>query len=117
MRKAEDFLHLEAEVTAWRRHIHSHPELDFDVQDTARFVCDKLESFGIDHIETGIGGSGVIALIEGGLGEGSTIALRADMDALPIQETTKLPWASRAVGKMHACGDDGHTAMLLGAAK
>ncbi|MER9064708.1 amidohydrolase [Mesorhizobium sp. M0698] len=117
MRKAEEFSRLEAEVTTWRRHLHSNPELDFNVHQTAEFVRDKLASFGIGHIETGIGGRGVLALINGDKGEGGTIGLRADMDALPIQETTGLAWASRSAGKMHACGHDGHTAMLLGAAK
>lgn len=89
----------------------------FRVHNTARFVAEKLASFGINHIETGIAETGVVAMIQGSGGDGPTIGLRADMDALPIAEASNKPWASDAPGRMHACGHDGHTAMLLGAAK
>ena len=105
------------EVAAWRRHIHMHPELNYDVHQTAAFVAEKLASFGCDEVVTGIGRTGVVGIIRGNRGPGETIGLRADMDALPINETTGKPWSSTSPGKMHACGHDGHTAMLLGAAK
>jgi amidohydrolase len=108
---------MQAEVAEWRRHIHARPELLFAVENTAAFVTGKLREFGVDEIVTGIGRTGVVGLIKG-KGEGSrTIGLRADMDALPLTEITGKPWASTTPGKMHACGHDGHTAMLLGAAK
>ncbi len=112
---------LHDEITLWRRQIHSQPELLYDVTLTAAFVATKLTEFGVDEVATGIGRTGVVGIIHGekGVGEkggGSTIGLRADMDALPITETTAKPWASTIAGKMHACGHDGHTAMLLGAA-
>ncbi|MBB3395599.1 MULTISPECIES: M20 aminoacylase family protein [unclassified Rhizobium] len=108
---------LQDEVTEWRRHIHARPELLFAVENTAAFVAEKLKEFGVDEIVTGIGRTGVVGLIKG-KGEGArTIGLRADMDALPLTEITGKPWASTTPGKMHACGHDGHTAMLLGAAK
>ena len=104
------------DMTGWRRHLHARPELGFDCHETARFVVERLQAFGVDHVETGIATSGVVAVIEG-QGAGGTIGLRADMDALPIAEATGAPHASREAGKMHACGHDGHTAMLLGAAR
>ncbi|KGM87118.1 amidohydrolase [Roseovarius mucosus DSM 17069] len=104
------------EMTAWRRHLHAHPELGFDCHQTAAFVVERLREFGITQIETGVATSGVIAVIEG-WGDGPTIGLRADMDALPMTEITGLDYASQIPGKMHACGHDGHTTMLLGAAK
>ncbi len=107
---------LQGEVTEWRRHIHAHPELLYAVENTAAFVADKLRSFGVDEVVAGIGRTGVVGLIRG-KGEGRTVGLRADMDALPLTEITGKPWASETPGKMHACGHDGHTAMLLGAAK
>jgi amidohydrolase len=108
---------LQSEVTEWRRHIHERPGLLFAVEETAAFVAEKLKAFGVDEIVTGIGRTGVVGLIRG-KGEGSrAIGLRADMDALPLTEITGMPWASTIPGKMHACGHDGHTAMLLGAAK
>ncbi|CDM59498.1 MULTISPECIES: M20 aminoacylase family protein [Rhizobium] len=108
---------LQDEVTEWRRHIHARPELLFAVETTAAFVAEKLKEFGVDEIVTGIGRTGVVGLIKG-KGEGArTIGLRADMDALPLTEISGKPWASTTPGKMHACGHDGHTAMLLGAAK
>lgn len=108
---------LQNDVTAWRRHIHAQPELMFAVENTAAFVETKLRAFGVDDIVTGIGRTGVVGIIRGNLGSGRTIGLRADMDALPMTEVTGKPWASTTPGKMHACGHDGHTAMLLGAAK
>ncbi|RUU74067.1 MULTISPECIES: amidohydrolase [unclassified Mesorhizobium] len=117
MHSAAKFHTLAEEITTWRRHLHQNPELDFAVHETARFVGDKLASFGINRIETGIAGTGIVAFIQGEGGEGPTIGLRADMDALPIHEATGKHWASKSPGKMHACGHDGHTAMLLGAAK
>ncbi|THK35226.1 amidohydrolase [Ensifer sp. MPMI2T] len=108
---------LQNEVTEWRRHLHMNPELLFAVENTAAFVERKLREFGVDEIVTGLGRTGVVGIIRGNLGSGRTIGLRADMDALPITETSGKPWASTTAGKMHACGHDGHTAMLLGAAK
>ncbi len=104
------------EMTGWRRHMHAHPELGFDCHATAQYVIDRLREFGIEQIETGVATSGVVAVING-QGAGPTIGLRADMDALPIAEETGVDWASATQGVMHACGHDGHTAMLLGAAK
>jgi amidohydrolase len=109
---------LHAEITAWRRDIHAHPELQYDVHRTAASVADKLKSFGCDEVVTGIGRTGVVGVIRGGKGAGSrVIGLRADMDALPIEEANDVPYKSTVPGKMHACGHDGHTAMLLGAAR
>ncbi|ODA93228.1 amidohydrolase [Mesorhizobium sp. SEMIA 3007] len=108
---------LQREVTEWRRYLHENPELDFQEHNTARFVTEKLASFGINHIETGIAETGIVAVIQGEGGDGPTIGLRADMDALPIVEASGKPWSSKSPGIMHACGHDGHTAMLLGAAK
>ena len=112
------FAETHAEITAWRRHLHQHPELMFDLPETSKFVEDKLRGFGITDITTGIAQTGVVAVIEGQSNtSGRTIGLRADMDALPIMEATGLPYASKTPGKLHACGHDGHTAMLLGAAQ
>ena len=109
---------LHGEITAWRRDIHAHPELLFDVHRTAASVAEKLKAFGCDEVVTGIGRTGVVGVIRGGKGGGSrVIGLRADMDALPITEANDLPYKSTVPGKMHACGHDGHTAMLLGAAR
>lgn len=108
---------MQAEIAGWRQHIHSNPELGFDVLKTAGFVAAKLKEFGCDEIVTGIGRTGLVGVIRGRLGDGPTIGLRADMDALPITEATGRSYASQTPGKMHACGHDGHTAMLLGAAK
>ena len=106
------------EVTSWRRDIHAHPELLFDVHRTAGVVADRLRAFGCDEVVTGIGKTGVVGVIRGRRGEGGrTVGLRADMDALPIVEATDKPYRSTVPGLMHACGHDGHTAMLLGAAK
>ena len=106
------------QITAWRRDFHMHPELLYDTQRTARIVAEKLHSFGCDEVITGIGQTGVVGLIHGKTtASGRTIGLRADMDALPIIEATDAEYASVIPGKMHACGHDGHTAMLLGAAQ
>ncbi|RKT30366.1 hippurate hydrolase [Roseovarius halotolerans] len=104
------------EMAGWRRHLHAHPELGLECHETAAYLVARLREFGITEIEEGIAQSGVVALIEG-QGEGPTIGLRADVDALPIAETTGAPHASTVPGRMHACGHDGHSAMLLGAAK
>lgn len=112
------FAEMFAEISGWRRAIHQHPELGFDVETTAGFVAGRLAEFGCDEVVTGIGRTGVVGLIHGrARASGHVIGLRADMDALPIVEETGKPWASRVAGKMHACGHDGHTAMLLGAAR
>ncbi|WP_297107374.1 M20 aminoacylase family protein [uncultured Devosia sp.] len=105
------------EIAAWRRDFHAHPEVLFDVHRTAGIVADKLRAFGCDEVVTGIGRTGVVGIIQGRSQGTRTIGLRADMDALPMTEKTGLPHASTQAGKMHACGHDGHTAMLLGAAK
>jgi amidohydrolase len=107
---------LHAEIAAWRHDIHAHPELRYDVHRTAALVVEKLKSFGCDEVVPGIGQTGVVGVIRGRK-EGKVIGLRADMDALPLEEETNLPYKSTVPGKMHACGHDGHTAMLLGAAK
>jgi len=104
------------DMTAWRRHLHTIPELAFDCHETAAFVVERLREFGITQIHEGIATTGIVAIIEG-QGDGPTIGLRADMDALPMQEETGLDYASKYAGKMHACGHDGHTTMLLGAAR
>jgi amidohydrolase len=112
---------LQPDIQAWRREIHEHPELMYDVHRTAAFVADRLREFGCDEVATGLGRTGVVGVIKGrkpaGNGDIRVIGLRADMDALPIEEATDLPYASRTPGLMHACGHDGHTAMLLGAAR
>jgi amidohydrolase len=108
---------MQDEVAGWRRHLHQTPELNFDVFKTAAFVTEKLKEFGCDDVVTGLGKTGVVGIIRGRQGEGATIGLRADMDALPLNEITGKSYASTVPGKMHACGHDGHTAMLLGAAK
>jgi len=108
---------LHAEITSWRRDLHAHPELQYDVHRTAASVAEKLKSFGCDDVVTGIGRTGVVGVIRGRKPGAKVVGLRADMDALPIEEATGLPYKSTVPGKMHACGHDGHTAMLLGAAK
>jgi hippurate hydrolase len=105
-----------AEMTEWRRHLHTIPELGRECHKTAAFVEDKLREFGVDEIQTGFATTGIVAIING-KGAGPTIGLRADMDGLPIDEATGLEYASTHEGRMHACGHDGHTTMLLGAAK
>jgi amidohydrolase len=106
---------LTPEVVAWRHHIHANPELGFQETLTARFVAEKLRSFGLE-VEERIGGTGVVGTLRSGFGT-RAIGLRAELDALPVIERTGLPYASRTAGVMHACGHDGHSAMLLGAAK
>src|ERR1700723_4706724 len=112
---------LQPEIQAWRRDIHEHPELGYEERRTSAFVADRLREFGCDEVATGLGGTGVVGVIKGRKAAGNAdvkvIGLRADMDALPIEEETNLPYASKTPGKMHACGHDGHTAMLLGAAR
>ena len=112
------FADLHAEITGWRRDMHAHPELCFEETRTAALVAGLLTEFGCDQVRTGIGRTGVVAVIKGKQHtSGKVIGLRADMDALPIFEATGVDYASTISGKMHACGHDGHTAMLLGAAK
>ena len=112
---------LQPDIQAWRRDIHEHPELLYEVHRTAALVAERLREFGCDEVITGLGRTGVVGRIKGskpaGKGDIKVIGLRADMDALPIHEETNLPYASKTSGKMHACGHDGHTAMLLGAAR
>ncbi|MGB7316821.1 MAG: M20 aminoacylase family protein [Planktotalea sp.] len=105
-----------ADMTAWRRHLHTIPELGFECSKTAAFIAERLREIGVDEMHEGIAQTGIVAIING-QGEGPTIGLRADFDGLPIIEATGLEYASEHAGKMHACGHDGHTAMLLGAAK
>lgn len=114
---------LHDDMAAWRRDFHAHPELGFAEVRTAALIAERLRTFGLDDVYIGIGGTGVVGVIRGGVNDNAdddgarAIGLRADMDALPIQERTDLPWASVTPGVMHACGHDGHTAMLLGAAR
>ena len=108
---------LQSEIMKWRRDFHAHPELRYDVHRTASLVAHKLKSFGCDEVVPGIGRTGVVGVIRGRKAGKKVIGMRADMDALPIEEETDLPYKSTVPGKMHACGHDGHTAMLLGAAK
>ena len=106
------------EIATWRRDFHENPEILFDVHRTAGIVAEKLKEFGCDEVVTGLGQTGVVGVIRGrSNNSGRVIGLRADMDALPIEEATDVPYKSKVPGKMHACGHDGHTAMLLGAAK
>lgn len=112
---------LHPDIQAWRRDIHQHPELMYDTHRTSAFVADRLREFGCDEVATGLGQTGVVGVIKGkkpaGTADIKVIGLRADMDALPIEEDTGLPHTSKTKGRMHACGHDGHTAMLLGAAR
>jgi amidohydrolase len=108
---------LHDEIIAWRRDMHMHPELQYDVHRTAASVAEKLKSFGCDEVVPGIGRTGVVGVIRGRKAGRKAVGLRADMDALPLEEETGLAYKSTVPGKMHACGHDGHTAMLLGAAK
>ncbi|MCE8008860.1 M20 aminoacylase family protein [Aestuariivita sp.] len=108
---------MHAEVTAWRRDLHSNPELRFEEHRTSALVAERLAAFGCDEVATGIGRTGVVGVIKGRAPGDRVIGFRADMDALPIEEATGAPHASQSPGKMHACGHDGHTAMLLGAAR
>ncbi|MDU8911081.1 M20 aminoacylase family protein [Aestuariicoccus sp. MJ-SS9] len=112
------FAELHDDITAWRRDLHEHPEILFETHRTSALVAEKLRAFGCDEVVEGIGRTGVVAVIKGKSdGSGKVIGLRADMDALPIHEQTGVPYASKTAGAMHACGHDGHTAMLLGAAQ
>jgi hippurate hydrolase len=112
------FAELLPEITAWRRDLHENPEILFETHRTSAVVAEKLKEFGCDEIITGIGRTGVVGVIKGKSNtSGKVIGLRADMDALPIHEQTGLAYKSKVDGAMHACGHDGHTAMLLGAAK
>lgn len=106
----------DADMKKWRRNIHKNPELGLDCYETASFIEARLREFGISEIQTGIAQSGLVAIIDG-KENGDTIGLRADIDALPMTETTNLEYASNKSGLMHACGHDGHTTMLLGAAR
>ena len=106
----------QTDMTGWRRHLHENPELGLNCHETAAFVVDRLREFGVDEVHTGIATSGLVAIING-TGDGPTIGLRADMDALPMTEESGVEWSSQREGLMHACGHDGHTTMLLGAAK
>src|SRR5438067_2057851 len=109
---------MQEEIAGWRHDFHAHPELLYEVHRTAASVADKLKAFGCDEVITGLGRTGVVGVIRGRKPQaGRAIALRADMDALPIEEATTVPYKSTVPGKMHACGHDGHTAMLLGATK
>lgn len=118
MAKINRFAEMHAEITAWRRDLHENPELEFDCFRTAEVIVERLKEFGVDEIKTGIGRTGVVGVIKGrSTASGKVIALRSDMDALPIIETTGAEYTSNVTGKMHACGHDGHMAMLLGAAK
>lgn len=106
------------EITEWRQTIHQHPGILYDVEETAALVTEKLKSFGVDEVVEHVGRTGVVAVIKGRqTSSGKVIGMRADMDALPIVEKNDSPYKSKYEGKMHACGHDGHTAMLLGAAK
>lgn len=113
--RVADFDAMEAELKATRQHLHANPELSFEEAETARYVADKLEGLGFD-VTRNVGGHGVVATLKNGTGTKS-IGIRADMDALPIAEETGVAYASTVPGKMHACGHDGHTTMLLGAAE
>ncbi|WP_120635932.1 M20 aminoacylase family protein [Ruegeria sp. EL01] len=106
------------EITGWRRDIHQHPEILYDTHRTSALVAEKLKEFGCDEVVTGIGRTGVVGVIRGKADtQGRVIGLRGDMDALPMQEQTGLDYASQTPNAMHACGHDGHTAMVLGTAK
>ncbi len=109
---------MQPEIAGWRPDIHTHPELGFDISRTADLVADKLRAFGCEEVVTGIGQNGVVGVIPGRSDTaGREIGLRGDMDALPILEATGVAYASQTEGVMHACGHDGHTSMLLGAAR
>ena len=112
------FAELQKEIAEWRHDIHQHPEILFETHRTSALVKDKLKEFGCDQVIDGIGKTGVVGVINGQTNQsGKVIGLRADMDALPINEETGLDYSSKIPGAMHACGHDGHTSMLLGAAK
>ena len=105
-----------SEMAGWRQRIHAHPETAFEEHQTAELVAELLQSFGLS-VDRGVARTGVVGTLRGSAPSGRAIALRADMDALHVEEQNSIPYASRNQGRMHACGHDGHTAMLLGAAK
>ncbi len=112
------FAEMHAEISGWRHDIHQHPEVLYETHRTSALVAELLKEFGCDEIVTGIGRTGVVGVIKGKTDtKGMVVGLRADMDALPMQEETGLEYSSKIPGAMHACGHDGHTAMALGAAK
>ncbi|MBR2172390.1 M20/M25/M40 family metallo-hydrolase, partial [Sphingopyxis sp.] len=111
-----DLKSLETDMTAWRRHIHQHPELGFHEQGTVRFILDLLQSFGVDEVHTGIGGTGIVATIRAGTSD-RAIGIRADIDALPMTELAESDHKSCTPGVMHACGHDVHVTAALGAAR
>ena len=112
------FAEMHEEITAWRRDFHENPEILYEVHRTAGIVAEKLRAFGCDEVVEGIGRTGVVGIIKGQTDTmGKVVGLRADMDALPITEAAGVAYASTNEGKMHACGHDGHTTMLLGAAR
>ena len=116
MSALEEIAAIAGEAVLWRRDLHRRPELLYALDETSAFVAEKLSAFGLDEVATGVGGSGVVGVLRGRPGN-RAVALRADMDALPIEEITGAPWASQKPGAMHACGHDGHTATLLAAAR
>ncbi len=116
MSALEEIAAIAGEAVLWRRDLHRRPELLYALDETSAFVARKLGDFGLDEVITGIGGSGVVGLLRG-RPSNRAVALRADMDALPIEEITGAPWSSEKPGAMHACGHDGHTATLLAAAR
>ena len=116
MRLVPSIQQLVPDMMAWRHHLHRHPEIGFEEAATAAFVSEKLRSFGLDVTE-GVGGTGVVGTLKGRFGPGKSLGIRAELDALPMQEARALPHASLTANRMHACGHDGHMAMLLGAAK
>ena len=116
MSALEEIAAIAGEAVLWRRDLHRRPELLYALDETSAFVAEKLSAFGLDEVVTGVGGSGVVGILRGRPGN-RAVALRADMDALPIEEITGAPWASQKPGAMHACGHDGHTATLLAAAR
>ena len=116
MSALEEIAAIAGEAVLWRRDLHRRPELLYALDETSAFVAEKLSAFGLDEVVTGVGGSGVVGVLRGQSGN-RAVALRADMDALPIEEITGAPWASQKPGAMHACGHDGHTATLLAAAR
>ena len=119
MKIVEGLYAAHGELTSWRQHLHQNPEIAYEEEDTSNFVAGKLESFGV-KVHRNFGGTGLVGVIEGNQGDlksGKAIGLRADMDALPMPEETNLPYASKRDNRMHACGHDGHTTMLLGAAR
>src|SRR5215471_18865789 len=112
----DEVAEFEPELIATRRDLHQHPEVGFEVHRTAGIVAERLRALGMDEVVTGIGRTGVKGVLRGGK-PGKTLLIRADMDALPIQEETGVEFASQEAGKMHACGHDGHTSILLTTAR